>query len=86
MRPTRYFSIIQLSNSRVIDLNQPNMQPINDVVKNLVYSGSKQNVKLTMVNGRILYEDGRFFVGTEPEEIYRRANGIIGRMRKSTLH
>ncbi len=76
----------KLADLTVIDLNQPNMQPINDVVKNLVYSGSKQNVKLTMVNGRILYEDGRFFVGTEPEEIYRRANGIIGRMRKSTLH
>lgn len=33
----------------MIDLNQPNMQPENNIVKNLVYSGSKQNVKLTMV-------------------------------------
>ncbi|MDO4267199.1 MAG: amidohydrolase [Eubacteriales bacterium] len=65
----------------MIDLRQPNMQPVNNVVKNLVYSGSKQNVKLTMVNGRILYEDGRFFIGTEPDEIYRKANEIIGRMR-----
>lgn len=65
----------------VIDLKQPNMQPLNNVVKNLVYSGSKQNVKLTMVNGKILYEDGKFFVGADPEEIYEKANGIIGRMR-----
>lgn len=32
-----------------------------NLTKNLVYSGSKQNVKLTMVNGKILYEDGQFF-------------------------
>ncbi len=64
----------------VIDLKQPNMQPINHIVKNLVYSGSKQNVKLTMVNGKVLYEDGKFFVGVDPEEIYEKANRIIGRM------
>lgn len=56
------------------------MQPINNVVKNLVYSGSKANVKLTMVNGRVLYEDGKFFVGTEPEEIYEKASRIMKRM------
>ncbi len=38
----------------LIDLNQPNMQPENDFVKNIVYSSSKSNVALTMVNGRIL--------------------------------
>ena len=65
----------------LIDLQQPNMQPENNIVKNLVYSGSKQNVKLTMVNGRILYEDGKFDIGFEPGEVYRRANEIIGRMK-----
>lgn len=65
----------------MIDLKQPNMQPENNIVKNIVYSGSKQNVKLAMVNGKILYEDQKFFIGAEPEEVYRRANEIIGRMR-----
>ena len=65
----------------MIDLHQPNMQPLNNISKNIVYSGSKQNVKMTMVNGRILYEDGKFNIGTSPEEIYRKANEIIGRMR-----
>lgn len=63
-----------------IDLNWPNMQPENNFVKNLVYSGSKQNVRLTMVNGEILYEDGRFFIGADPKEVYRCANEIIRRM------
>ena len=33
----------------LIDLHQPNMQPVHNLKKNLVYSGSKQNVKMTMV-------------------------------------
>lgn len=65
----------------MIDLHQPNMQPLNRITKNLVYSGSKQNVKLTMVNGKILYEDGIFDIGAEPEEVYAKANEIIRRCR-----
>jgi 5-methylthioadenosine/S-adenosylhomocysteine deaminase len=65
----------------LIDLFQPNMQPENNIVKNIVYSGSKQNVKLTMVNGKVLYESGKFDIGFDPKEIYTKANGIIGRMK-----
>lgn len=65
----------------LIDLMQPNMQPENNLVKNIVYSGSKQNVVLTMVNGRILYENGSFEIGFDPKEIYTKANAIIGRMK-----
>lgn len=61
----------------VIDLSRPNMQPIHNIEKNLVYSGSKENVRLTMVNGRVLYENGSFFIGAEPERIYARANEIM---------
>ena len=65
----------------MIDLQQPNMQPENNIVKNLVYSGSKQNVKMTMIDGRILYEDQKFDIGFEPEQVYRRANEIIRSMK-----
>ena len=63
-----------------IDLRQPNMQPVNNIVKNIVYSGSKQNVIFTMVNGKILYDMGRFNIGFDTNEVYRRANEIIRRM------
>lgn len=66
----------------MIDLQQPNMQPLNNITKNIVYSGSKQNVKMTMVDGKILYEDGVFYVGTAPEEIYAKVNESITRMKK----
>ena len=65
----------------MIDLQQPNMQPLNNIAKNLVYSGSKQNIKMTMVNGRILYEDGEFHIGVDPAEVYQRANASIERMQ-----
>ena len=71
----------KLADLIMIDLKQPNMQPENHFVKNIVYSGSKQNVRLTMVDGNILYEDQKFFIGTDPNEVYRRANEIIRRMQ-----
>lgn len=66
----------------MIDLKQPNMQPLNHIAKNIVYSGSKQNVKMTMIDGKILYEDGVFHIGKEPEEVYAKVNESIQRMKK----
>ena len=57
----------------VISLHRPNMRPIHDVAKNLVYSGTRDNVRMTMVAGRILYENGEFHVGCDAEEIYAEA-------------
>lgn len=65
----------------MIDLHQPNMQPINNIPKNIVYSGSKQNVKMTMIQGKILYENGQFTKAYDVEEIYRKANEIIDHLR-----
>ena len=57
----------------VISLHRPNMRPIHDVAKNLVYSGTRDDVRMTMVAGRILYENGEFRVGCDAEEIYAEA-------------
>lgn len=64
----------------VIDLHRPNMQPINNILKNIVYSGSKENVKMTMVNGKILYENGKF-KNTDIEKIYYNAQKVIDRIK-----
>lgn len=61
----------------VIDLNMPNMQPVNNIINNIVYSGSKQNIKLTMISGKILYEDGIFHIGQDVEKIYSKANSLL---------
>ena len=64
----------------MIDLHQPNMQPLHDIPKNLVYSGSKSNVCMTIVNGKILYRNGEFNIGEDPEKIYEKCNAIVRRM------
>ncbi len=66
----------------MIDLKTPNMQPINHIAKNIVYSGSKTNVALTMIAGRILYERGTYAIDADPEAVYAKANEIITRIRK----
>ncbi len=56
-----------------IDMQRPNMRPVHNVVKNLVYSGNPGNVRMTMIAGRVLYEDGQFFVGEDAQSVYRDA-------------
>lgn len=64
----------------MINMHRPNMQPENNIEKNIVYSGSKENVKMTMIQGKILYENGEFHLPESAEDIYQKANEIIGRL------
>ena len=70
----------KLADLIVIDMSQPNMQPVNNIPHNIVYSGSKSNVRLTMVNGRVLYENGVYHIGESVEDIYRSANECAKRI------
>jgi 5-methylthioadenosine/S-adenosylhomocysteine deaminase len=47
----------------MIDVHMPNLTPLNEVESAVVYSAGVQNVVLTMVNGNILYENGKFNLG-----------------------
>lgn len=71
----------KLADIIMIDLHQPNMQPFNNIPKNIVYSGSKQNVKMTMIHGKILYENGKFSDQYDVDAIYGKANEIIENLR-----
>lgn len=64
----------------VIDMHKPSMQPINNITKNLVYSGGKDVVKTTMINGKILYDNGEF-KNIDIEKIYANAQAVINRIR-----
>lgn len=66
----------------MIDMHRPNMQPENNITKNIVYSGSKENIKMTMIDGKIVYENGHFYIDDDVEWIYSEANKIINRMIK----
>ena len=60
---------------------KPEMQPVNNIVKNIVYSGSKADIRMTMVAGNILYENGSFNIGERPERVYSEVNKVIEGMR-----
>ena len=60
----------------VIDMHRANMQPVHNVVKNLVYSGNPGNVLMTMIAGKILYLKGEYFVGEDPADIYAEAQRL----------
>ncbi len=66
----------------VIDMNRPNMQPVNNVQKNLVFAGTRDNVKMTVANGVIVYEDGKFPT-LDAEKIYAKANEIMAAKKNS---
>ena len=67
----------------MLDLHQPNMQPIHNIPKNIVYSAGKSNVCMTMINGKILYRNGEFNVGESAEGIYAKCNEIVKRLTEA---
>ena len=69
----------------LIDLHQPNMHPLHNIPKNIVYSAGKSNVCMTMVNGRILYRNGEYFVGDSAEHIFAECDRIVGRLTKQDV-
>ena len=68
-----------------IDLHRPNMQPLNNIVNNIVYSGSKDNIKMTMINGKIIYLDRKFLIDEDVESIYQKCQEVTERIDKELL-
>ena len=73
----------KLADLILIDLHQPNMQPSDNIISNLVYSANKSNVLMTMINGRILYRNGEYFVGESPTDIIDTCNQIIQKLHQA---
>lgn len=44
----------------MFDMKDPCMQPINNIISNIVYSGNKSIVNMTMINGKVLYQNGKY--------------------------
>ena len=51
-----------------------------DIISNIVNKGSVNNVKLTMINGKILYENGKYFFKESVEEINKKAQDVKNRI------
>jgi len=64
----------------MIDVSRPNMQPTNDIFNNLVNACESNNVIMTMVNGKILYQDEKYLCDVSYEDISKHCNKIISRI------
>ena len=72
----KYLEVGQLADIIMIDLKRPSMQPIINIINNIVYSGSKDIVKMTMINGKILYFDGKFYINEDINDIYAKVQKL----------
>ena len=64
----------------LIDTQKPHMQPNDNLLSHLVYSAKSSDVYLTMVNGEILYRDGKF-LREDVDTIYKKVNEIKERLK-----
>lgn len=67
----------KLADLVLIDVNRPNMQPLNTFINNLVYAADKTNVKMTMIDGVIRYMDGKFNIGEDESYVYKKCNELL---------
>ncbi len=64
----------------LLDLNVPHMTPATDLEANLIYAAQGGDVRLTMVDGRVLYQDGQYAT-LNREALLRRAREGAQEMR-----
>ncbi len=64
-----------------VDLDTVHMCPHNDTVNNLVYAAGGEDVKLTMVDGRVLYRDGEYTT-FDIERVKREVEARTARIQK----
>lgn len=68
----------------VMDLSKPNMHPVHNLANNLVYAASGSDVLLTMVDGKVLYQNGEYLTIDMEKTIYeaeKSTNRILGELK-----
>ena len=71
-----YLEVGKLADIIMLDIS--NLE--GDIISNIVKNGSVNNVKLTMTNGKILYENGKYFLKESLEDIYKKADEVKQRI------
>ena len=73
-----------LAKGKLADLIMVDLSNIdkNNIIHDLVFKATQDNVKLTMINGKILYQNGHYFLNEKVEDIYRKVEEISQRIEK----
>lgn len=61
----------------IYDLRKPHLQPVHDALSNLLFAARSSDVALTMVDGRVLYRDGRCLT-IDVERVMAECARIVG--------
>lgn len=64
----------------LLDASVPSMQPTHNPISSLCYSASGRDVRLTMVRGKILYENGEFYTIDLEKTLYEIQNYALPRI------
>ncbi|MCE5344489.1 MAG: amidohydrolase [Eubacteriales bacterium] len=65
----------------LVNLHTPQMLPATDMESNLIYAVQGSDVRLTMVNGRVLYRDGQYTT-LDADTLLRKAGEGAAEMRR----
>lgn len=65
----------------LLNLDEPGNQPTNNLVSALAYTMNGSQVHLTMVSGKILYDDGQFCT-IDSEKVYKEIKRIIEKYKE----
>ncbi len=76
LEPGKQADIIRVS------VSGAHFRPKNDITSHLVYSGKSSDVCMTMVAGKILYEDGNYNIGIDPQTVYDECELRIRRLER----
>lgn len=65
----------------LINTNTAHTMPNNNFISNLVYATKSSDVYLTMINGKIVYENGIFDIGEDIQTIFEKNKKIIKKLK-----
>jgi len=60
----------QFADFIVVDMDKVNTWPADDIVCAIVYSGGPSNIYMTVINGKVVYKDGEYFINEDVDRIY----------------
>lgn len=72
----------KLADIVIIDTSDITLQPINNLLSNIVYNTKGRDVTHTIVNGKILMEDKKLTLNINEHEIIQKCNEIVERISK----
>ena len=64
----------------LLDLRLPNMRPLSNIKKNIVYSADTSSVLMTVAGGKVVYDRGEYFIGENMDKIFSECEARVKRL------